>query len=68
MGTIGPGASMPAANKEKGIDRYLMFFAQSTTKGYIRVKQNVFLLNSDSLLKTHSTIEDLEKCGENEVE
>ena len=29
--------------KKKRCDRYLMFYAQSTAKGHIRAKQNVFL-------------------------
>ena len=28
---------------ERKIDRYLMFYAQSTAKGHMRVKQNAFL-------------------------
>ena len=47
-----------------------MFYAQSTAKGHIVAKQNVFLphYNSDSLLTTYSTVEDFDKFGENEVE
>ena len=48
-----------------------MFYAQSTAKGQIRAKPNVFLPQvklSDSLLKTHSTVEDLKTFGENGVE
>ena len=49
------------------IDGYLMFYAQSTTKGHIRGKQNVFLYTtskySDSQLNTHSTVENLRNLG-----
>ena len=37
-----------------------MFYAQSTAKGYIRAKQNLFLpqvTNSDLLLNAHSIVE-----------
>ena len=52
------------------IDRYLMFYAQSTAKGHIRVKQNVFLPQVKLLIHylKHSIVEDLEKLGENGIE
>ena len=49
------------------IDRYLMFYSQSTAKGHIKVKQNVFVpqeKHSDSLLNTHSIVEDWRNFGE----
>ena len=48
-----------------------MFDAQSTVKGHIRAKQNVFIpqvQQSDSILETHSIVEDLRKLEKNEVE
>ena len=48
-----------------------MFYAQSTVKGYNQGKRKCIPTTSkksDSLLNTHSTVEDLEKFGENEVE
>ena len=63
------------ANKQTNkqtIDKYLMFHAQSTVKGHIRAKQKCIpttSINSDSLLNTHSTVEDLDFFGgENEAE
>ena len=45
---------------DRQIDRYLMLYAQSTVNGHLREEQNVLLPqdNSDSLLMTHSTVED----------
>ena len=43
-----------------------MLYAQSTAMGYIRAKQYVFPTtskNSDSLLNTHSIVEDFLKFG-----
>ena len=52
--------------------RYLMSYAQSTVKGHIRVKQNVFLLPqitiSDWLLYYTVHLWGLGEFGENEVE
>ena len=61
-------ATNPSHNK---IDIYFICYAQSTVKGHIREKQNVFMsqvTKSDSLLYTHSIVEGWRNLGENEVE
>ena len=48
-----------------------MFDAQATAKGHIEAKQKCITTtstHSDPLLSTHSTVEDLERFDENEVE
>ena len=50
-----------------------MFYAQSTANGsYYRGETKCYIptttTKSDSLFNAHSTVEDLEKFGENEVE
>ena len=44
------------------IDRYLMFYAQSASKGHIRKKLNV-VVPQVKILKTHSTFEDWRNLG-----
>ena len=60
VGWWGVGWGWAWGTKKEGgrgeVDRYLMFYAQSTASGHIRAKQNVLRTttstNSDSLLKT----------------
>ena len=66
LGSVGP---FPGVLWRK--DRYLMSYAQSTAKGYIRAKQKCIPITSktsDSQLMTHSTVEGWIFLGENEVE
>ena len=48
----------------------LIIHAQSTAKGHTKAKlmHSYHEYNSDPLLNTHYTVDDLEKCEGNEVE